>query len=131
MHVPVVETVFVYVVSTWIQVLFSVRPNKPALLNPDCKGGSLYCVCRARATARAEEHKKTFCEIPRDDLFSDDFGFKINKLVCNLAHIFILRRPLIKLLKNRHRILVRQFSNAFAVVKDTAAYTPTPTPTQP
>jgi hypothetical protein len=27
----------------------------------------------------------------------------------------------------RHRILVRQFSNAFAVVKDTAAYTPTPT----
>jgi hypothetical protein len=20
----------------------------------------------------------TFCEIPRDDLFSDDFGFKIN-----------------------------------------------------
>jgi hypothetical protein len=26
-----------------------------------------------------------------------------------------------------HRILVRQFSNSFAVVKDTAAYAPTPT----
>jgi hypothetical protein len=26
----------------------------------------------------------------QDDLFSDDFCFKINKLVCNLAHIFIL-----------------------------------------
>jgi hypothetical protein len=42
----------------------------------------------------------TFCEIPRDDLFSDDFGFKINRLVCNHAHIFILRRPLIILFKN-------------------------------
>jgi hypothetical protein len=40
------------------------------------------------------------CEIPRDDLFSDDFGFKINTLVSNLAHIFIIRRPLIILLKN-------------------------------
>jgi hypothetical protein len=29
-----------------------------------------------------------------------DFGFKINKFVCNLAHIFILRRALIILLKN-------------------------------
>jgi hypothetical protein len=36
----------------------------------------------------------------QDDLFSDDFGFKINKFVCNLAHIFILRRPLIILFKN-------------------------------
>jgi hypothetical protein len=40
------------------------------------------------------------CEIPRDDLFSDDFGFKINTLATNLAHIFILRRPLIRLFKN-------------------------------
>jgi hypothetical protein len=39
----------------------------------------------------------TTCEIPRDGLFSDDFGFKINT---NLAHIFILRRPLIILFKN-------------------------------
>jgi hypothetical protein len=37
---------------------------------------------------------------PRDDLFSDDFGIKINKVVCNLAHIFVLRRPLIILFKN-------------------------------
>jgi hypothetical protein len=33
-------------------------------------------------------------------------------------------------LKFRHRILVRQSSNAFEVVKDTAVYTPTPTLTQ-
>jgi hypothetical protein len=30
------------------------------------------------------------CEIPRDDLFSDDFGFKINILASNPAHIFVL-----------------------------------------
>jgi hypothetical protein len=41
----------------------------------------------------------TSCEIPRDDLFWDDFGFEINTLVSNLAHLFILRRPLI-LFKN-------------------------------
>jgi hypothetical protein len=41
----------------------------------------------------------TTCEIPRDDLFSDDFGNKINTLVSNLAHIVILRRPLIILFK--------------------------------
>jgi hypothetical protein len=35
-----------------------------------------------------------------DHLFSDDFCFKINKLVCNLAHIFILRIPLIILFNN-------------------------------
>jgi hypothetical protein len=34
------------------------------------------------------------------DLFSDDFDFKMNTLVSNLAHIFILRRPLIILSKN-------------------------------
>jgi hypothetical protein len=32
-------------------------------------------------------HEWTICEIPRDDLFSDDFGFKINALVTNFAHI--------------------------------------------
>jgi hypothetical protein len=46
------------------------------------------------------ERSWTICEIPRDDLFSDDFGFKINTLVNNLAHIFILRRPLIILSKD-------------------------------
>jgi hypothetical protein len=30
------------------------------------------------------------CEIPRDDLFSEDFGFKINTLLCNLAQSKIL-----------------------------------------
>jgi hypothetical protein len=46
---------------------------------------------------------KTFINEPFakfHDLFSDDFGFKINRLVCNLAHIFILRRPLIIIFKN-------------------------------
>jgi hypothetical protein len=41
------------------------------------------------------------CEIrPRDDLFSDDFGFKMNTLASNFAHILILRRPLLILSKN-------------------------------
>jgi hypothetical protein len=42
----------------------------------------------------------TISEMPRDDLFSDNFGFKINTLVSNLAHIFILRSPQIILFKN-------------------------------
>jgi hypothetical protein len=38
----------------------------------------------------------------QDDLFSDDFGIKVNTLVTNLAHIFILQRILIILFKNIH-----------------------------
>jgi hypothetical protein len=32
----------------------------------------------------------TVCEIPRDDLFSDNFVLKINTLVSNIALVFIL-----------------------------------------
>jgi c-di-GMP-related signal transduction protein len=42
-----------------------------------------------------------YIDLLRNELFSDDFGFKMNTLVSNLAHIiFILRRPLIILSKN-------------------------------
>jgi hypothetical protein len=51
------------------------------------------CVIILHSSGRWDWHlifcQWTTCEIPRDDLFSEDFDFKINTLVTNLAHILL------------------------------------------